>query len=312
MSRYITKDARGYEELNHTRVVKDVAFLVLGLVALMIFNSMWFTIDQTQMGNVRRMGVRLYDQPIGPGLHFKLPFVDSVDRIRTTLNTIHVDPFVVSTNDNQQVTLAINYNYTIPANQVNHLLYEVGSSGSEGIHDQAIAVVRDRASWVFAGQNMVSVNSNRNAIQTAIESAVHQRLHDLFGIEPHSLQISAIEPSKAFMLSNEAAVNAKNAAVAAENQKRTIQFQADQVVIAAKGKADAAIESARGDAEAVKLQAEAEKFRQIEESKGTVARVQAFGSSAAYVDFIRAQAWKGEVPQYMGGNTPVPFLNISK
>lgn len=281
-----------------------------GLVSLLLVMSSWFTIDQTEMGNIRRLGTRVYEQPLGPGFHFKLPIVDRVDRLRVTLNTIHIEPFNVGTNDNQVVTLTINYNYTIPRDKVNHLLYEVGTSGSGDIHEQAIAVAKDRAGFIFASQNMVSVNANRGKIQNDIEAAVHERLQSLFGIEPHSLQIAAITPSAAFMTSNEAAVNAKNAAVAAENTKRTRQFEADQVVITAKGAADAVIEKARGDAESVRLRAEAEKDRRIAEAKGVTAQVQAFGSATAYNDWIRANNWKGDVPTYMAGNAPIPFVNV--
>ena len=301
------KDRRAVFPFKPGLVARDI---VLALVALLLLNGMWFTIDQTEMGNVRRFGTRVYAQPLSPGLHFKLPLVDAVDTIRVTLNTIHIDPFQVSTVDNQVVTVSENYNYTVPASQVNHLLYEVGGPGSSDIHDQAIAVAKDRTSAVFAGQNMVTVNANRVAIQEAISAAVHQRLRDLFGIEPHSLQIPSIEPSAAFLKSNEDAVNAKNMAVAAENQKRTKQFQADQVVITAKGAADAVVEKARGDAEAIKLTADAEQYRMIAESKGFVAKVNAFGSAAAYNDWWRTTQWKGEVPTYVGAGAPIPFLNM--
>jgi membrane protease subunit HflC len=282
------------------------------LLVLILFMGCWFTVDQTEMGNIRRFGTRVYEQPLKPGLHFKLPLIDTVDRLRVTLNTIHIDPFDVSTIDNQIVTITINYNYTVPANQVNHLLYEVGGAGSADIHDQAIAVAKDRASAIFAGQNMVTVNANRTQIQSAISTAVHERLQSLFGIEPHSLQLPSIKPSAQFMESNAAAVNAKNAAVAAENQKRTRQFEADQVVITATGAANAIRAKADGDAYAVKVTADAEQYRLIAESKGLIQRVQAFGSATAYNDWIRAQAWKGEVPTYVGAGQPIPFLNIAK
>jgi modulator of FtsH protease HflC len=294
-------------EYKHWGIRAAIAFAIF-----LLLMGCFFTIDQTEMGNIRRLGTKVYSQPLGPGLHFKFPLIDTPDRLRVTLNTIHIDPFDVSTNDNQVVTLSLNYNYTIPANQVNHLLYEVGTAGSGDIHEQAIAVTKDRAGNVFAGQNMVTVNANRTFIQTSIEAAVHQRLQALFGIEPHSLQIASITPSRAFLQSNEAAVNAKNAAVAAENQKRTKQFEADQVVITAKGKADAVVEAARGDAESVRLAAEAEKDRRIAEAKGITAQVQAFGSAAAYVDWVRASTWKGDVPTYVGSGQPIPFLNMAK
>jgi membrane protease subunit HflC len=292
-------------------IVRDVVALIV--TAVVVLGS-WFTIDQTDMGNIRRFGSKVYDQPLGPGLHFKFPLIDKVDTIQVTLNTIHIDPFQVSTIDNQVVTITINYNYTIPVSQVNHLLYEVGGMGNDqdNIHAQAIAVAKDRTSAVFAGQNMVTVNANRGQIQDAISIAVHQRLRELFGIEPHSLQMPSIQPSPEFLASNAAAVNAKNAAVAAENTKRTMQFQADQAVITATGGANSIKAKADGDAYAVKVTADAEQYRLIAEAKGRQATIAAFGTAAAYNDWIRANAWKGEVPTYMGAGAPIPFLNMSK
>jgi modulator of FtsH protease HflC len=298
------------ENVDTSRLVHDAVLAGLGLVVgFTLIGGSFFTIDQTEMGNVRRFGTKVYDQPLAPGLHFKLPLIDTVDRLRVTLNTVHIDPFKVSTIDNQVVTITINYNYTIPANQVNHLLYEVGSSGDAGIHDQAIAVAKDRASYVFAGQNMVTVNASRAAIQDAISTEVHKRLHDLFGIEPHSLQIPSIEPSPEFLASNAAAVNAKNAAVAAENQKRTVQFEADQRVIAATGTANSVKAKADGDAYAVKVTADAEQYRMIAESKGFIAKINAFGSAEAYNQWWRTEKWDGTVPTYVTAGAPIPFLN---
>jgi regulator of protease activity HflC (stomatin/prohibitin superfamily) len=313
MSRYVNRDGRGNETLNVPLAIRDGIFGLLGLFVILnlVFGS-WFIIDQTEMGNVRRFGTRLYDQPLTPGLHFKIPFIDKVDTIRVTLNTVHIDPFQVSTVDNQVVTVTLNYNYTIPRNEVNHLLYEVGGMGDDqaNIHNQAIAVAKDRVSAIFAGQNMVNVNANRALIQDQISTAVHQRLQQLFGIEPHSLQIPMIQPSPAFLQSNEAAVKAKNDAVAAENTKRTVQFQADQQVIRATGAANSVKAQADGDAYAVKVKADAEQYRQIAESKGSAARIAAFGSAAMYNDFIRAQQWKGDVPTYVGAGAPIPFVNM--
>lgn len=312
MSRYLS-DSTG--ELIWKRVFTDIAVGIFGLFfALELLFGTWFTIQQTDMGNVRRMGHRLYEQPLGAGLHFKMPFMDTVDTIRVTLNTVVIEPFDVSTIDNQIVTLTVNYNYTIPANEVNHLLYEVGGMGDDNkeIHNQAIAVTKDRASAVFAGQNMVSVNANRAQIQDSIAASVHQKLHELFGLDSHSLQLPMIQPSKAFMDSNIKAVNAKNDAVAAENQKRTIQFQADQQVIAATGAANSVKAKADGDAYSVKVSADAEQYRLTAEAKGQAAQVSAFGSAANYIELVKVQTWKGELPQYMGAGQPIPFLNLAK
>lgn len=283
--------------------------IVAAAASVWLVFDCFFIISPTEMGNIRRLGVVVYAQPLGPGSHFKIPFVDKVDRLQITLDTLHIPPFDVTTVDNQKVTLEINFNYTTPKEQVNHILYGIGHAGNVDIDDQVLAVAKDRAGRIFAGQNMVNVNANRTDIQNAMEQSISTSVHDLFGIQPHSLQIVGITPSSAFMASNELAVKAKNDAVAADNTKRTKQFEADQKVITAKGEADSAIEAATGRASSVKIEAEADKAKLILEGEGEEAnlkaQISAFGNAELYIKYVQAEAqlkWNGTPPQIMSGN----------
>ena len=309
-------------ELVHYLNRKTIAIVGI-MVVLYCLQDCFFSIQPTDRGNVRRFGVVQYEKPLQPGLHFKLPYIDSVDRIQVSLVTMHIPPFDVTTVDNQKVTLDLNFNYTIPEDKVYHLMYEIGRPGNNEIESQIMPVVRDRASRIFASQNMVVVNANRNEIQTQMEQSISKSVESLFGIEPHSLQIAGIKPSEAFMASNEAAVKAKNDAVAAENTKRTRQFEADQQVIKAKGEADSAIEAAKGRAEAVRLEAEANKTKLELEGAGQESRLSAeikpFGTPERYIQYLSAKAalnWNGQQPQVVsasGGSTnlvvPIPMAS---
>lgn len=294
-------------------VMKKYALITgVSVTAFVLLMGSWYTVEPEELANIRRFGVVQYKDPITPGFHFKMPIVDSVDKLQISLQTLHIPPFDVTTIDNQKVTVEINFNYTIPADKVNHILYEIGRAGTlerSDIDEQIVPVAKDRVARIFSAQNMVTVNANRSDIQAQIESSVSKSVEQLFGAEPHSLQIVQITPSAAFMASNENAVKAKNDAVAAENTKRTIQFQADQAVIKAKGEADSAIETARGVAESVKLQAEAQKTQLEMEGLGQQSRlgdeIKPFGSADKYIEYLKAKAglnWNGQVPQIQTGN----------
>lgn len=285
-----------------------VGFAAMGLLLFILINGSWYKVEQTERANVRRFGVARYSKPVQPGFHFKLPFVDTVDKIQVSLTTLHIPPFEVTTVDNQKVTVDENFNYTIPDEKVYHVMYEIGRAGNTDIDSQIIPVVKDRTGRIFAVQNMATININRATIQADIEKSVSQSVEELFGIQPHSLQIAGIIPSAAFMASNEAAVKAKNEAVAAENTKRTRQFEADQIVIKAKGDADSAIEAARGRSQSTLLEAQANKTRQVLEGEGLEARLTAeikpFGSSDKYIEYLKAKAalnWNGQQPQIVAG-----------
>ena len=182
-------------------------FIIVSL--LVVVNGSWYKVDQTERANIRRFGVAIYTKPVQPGLHFKIPFIDTVDRIQISLKTLHIPPFDVTTIDNQKITLDENFNYTISDDKVYHVMYEIGRAGNSDIDSQVVPVVKDRTGRIFSGQNMTTVNANRQSIQAEIEKAVSKSVEELFGIQPHSLQIAGITPSPAFMASNEEAVKAK-------------------------------------------------------------------------------------------------------
>ncbi len=307
------------------------AFWIILIAALLfILRDSFFTIEQTELGNVRRFGTVIYphNQPLGPGIHFKLPFVDKVDRVVVTLQTLRIPAFDVLTVDNQRVSIEENFNYTISPAQVYHVLYEVGRAGNTDIEEQIIPVAHDRTSRVFAGQNMVNVNVNREVIQAQVEKSITNAVETLFGISAHSLQIANIKPSENFMRSIDEATMAKNSAIAAENQLRTKQFEAQQVAATAKGKADAAIEQARGEAESTRLNAEATKQKLVLEGEGLKSNLEsqitAFGNADRYVQYLQSKAslnWNGQMPQIMSGGgagqgpnliVPIPSLTPPK
>ncbi len=97
--------------------------------------------------------------------------------------------------------------------------------------------------------------------------------------------------------------------MAAENTKRIRQFEADQIVIKAKGEADSAIEAARGRSQSVLLEAQAHKTRQVLEGEGMESRLAAeikpFGSPDKYIEYLKARAalnWNGQQPQIVAGS----------
>ena len=86
--------------------------------------------------------------------------------------------------------------YRIPAGAVLKLLYEVGRAGNFDIADNFQRIITDRTAKIFAQQNTMTISENRERLSTALKA----------------------------LLSTEAAVKAKNEAVAAENRVNRIRF----------------------------------------------------------------------------------------
>lgn len=274
-----------------------------------VLSNLVYVVDPSEMANIRRMGNPVYIQPVGAGPHFKIPFVDTVDIVQVSLTTLHIPPFDVNTVDNQKISLDMNFNYTIPPSKVNHLLYEVGKTGNVDVADSIIPVVKDRAGRIFNQQNTTTISQNREAIQNKVTQAVFAAVSEQFGLQPHSLQIAQIIYSPTFVQSNENAVVAKNDAVAEQNKQVVETAKAQQKVIAAKGLADSAIETATGAAKSAVIRAEADKTKQVLDGEGQAARlkleISAFNNSPElYIRYLQARAqlqWNGQAPQVVSG-----------
>ena len=198
------------------------------------------------MAGVRRLGVVTSQQPLGPGLHFKIPLIDQVDTLRVSLDVLRVNDLTVYTIDNQWVRIAVGMTYQIPRKAVFRLLYQVGKAGDFGIHENLVPIIADRSMRIFAKRNTIKISEERETIANEIRESISLQLKALFGLQVIDLQLAKIEYSPAFIDSVEAAVKAKNDAVAAENTVNRIRFEADQVRARAQGEADAAAIQAEG------------------------------------------------------------------
>src|SRR6202045_1015233 len=273
------------------------------LVALFAIDS-YFVVEPTEMAGVRRLGQVITTKPLGPGPHFKLPFIDQVDRLQVSLDTFKLDKLTVNTIDNQPIAVTVGLTYRIPPPAVLPLLYEVGRAGNFDITENFERIVADRTAKIFAQQNTTRISENRDQILNALKSLLSNDLANLYHIEVVDFQISGILYSDSFRASVEAAVKAKNEAVAAENTVNRIRFEAQQAVERANGEAEAKLKLAEADRRSTILSAQgrAEGIRLEGESRAGVLRMNAeiLKTSPLVVDLAKADRWNGTLP--------VPFL----
>ncbi|MDS4028751.1 MAG: SPFH domain-containing protein [Candidatus Contendobacter sp.] len=287
---------------------------VVILVGLLLWLGL-FVVEPTEMAGVRRFGEVTTREPYGPGIHLKWPLIDRVDRLQVSLDILQVQNLTMYTVDNQWVKISVGLTYRIPPAAVFRLLYQVGRSGNFSIRENVEPIIADRAMRVFARRNTIKISEEREAIANEIRQAVSTRLAELFGLEVVDLQIAKIEYSPTFVASVEAAVKAKNDAVAAENTVNRIRFEADQMRVRAQGEADAAAIQAEGQKRAavIRAQGEAEAVRIIGEAQAASLQIRGAAVTAHpdVVSLVAADRWNGVVPQtLLGEHGAVPFLNL--
>ena len=256
-------------------------------------------------------------EPVQPGLHLKAPFIDSVDKIQVSIDNFRIDNLRVYTIDNQSVQISVGITYRIPKDAVLKLLYQVGKPGDASIMHNIEQIIADRTLKIFAKRNTIKISEEREQIATEVRQSVSQGIREQFGMEILDLQIPAIKYSDIFVASVEAAVKAKNDAIAAENTVNRIRYEGEQKVVTAKAEAEAAVARAQAQKQSRILEAEGEargiELRAVAEAQSIRIRGEALKDNARVIELTVAQRWSGHPPQtILGDRGAVPFFNLSR
>jgi regulator of protease activity HflC (stomatin/prohibitin superfamily) len=171
------------------------------------------------------------------------------------------------------------------------------------------------AAKIFAQQNTTTISENRERLSSSLRQLLAADLGRLYGIEVIDFQIAQISYSESFRASVEAAVKAKNEAVAAENTVNRIRFEAQQAVARANGEAEAKLRLADADRQAAILAAQgrAEAIRLEGETRSAVLTRYAdlLRGNPAVVDLVRADRWNGALPAtLLEGSGGVPLISL--
>ena len=267
------------------------------LAAIVILDS-WYTIDQGERGVVLRNGA--ITQTAQPGLHFKVPWIDRVERISVQSRARSYDKMQTYSRDQQPADITLSVNYRIPADQVEKVYAEYGSE--DGLVNRLIdRRVFEQVKNVFGQFNAVTAIQERSRLNGQTADAIRSAVQGPVLIE--SVQIENIDFSDVYEQSIEARMLAEVEVQKIRQNAEREKVQAEITVIKAKAEADAvrASAQAQGDATRIKGDAEASAIR---------ARGEALKDNPNLVGLVQAERWDGKLPQTMVPGTAVPFLNL--
>ncbi len=281
-----------------------VGKIAIALIILIALYNSFFVVKPSEQAGVRWLGgTVITKQPMATGLHFKVPFLEDVDRLQTSRSVYTLNDLSVYTNDNQSVNLSISVIYEIPSASVLNLLYHVGRSGNVDIDDTILPVVRDRALAAFAQYNTLNISDERAKISAKMKSEISEALQRLFGIRVIDVQLTGIKYSPVFVASVEAAVKAKADAVRAQNTVLQKKYEGQQKTVTADAEAQARVAQARGEAQSTVLEADAQ-------AKAIKTVGDALRANPQYVRFYGLKHWNGVLPQVVGGKDTLPMIDL--
>ena len=277
---------------------KFVPIVVCGvLFAIIICWSGWYTVDQGDRAVVLRFGK--LSEVTGPGLHFKLPFVDGVEKIsvRTRKNTHKIN---VYSKDIQSAVIVFSINYALNPAKVGDIYGQYGLMFEERIIlPQVMAKPKD----VFGKYNAVDIVQNREKLTAEILAELEKQFKET-GIIAESVQIENIDYSDEYERSVEERMKAEVEVQRVRQNLEREKISAEMVRTKAKGEADARVMAAESEAKAIALHGSAE-------AEAIKAKSAALSENPAYVKLIEAERWDGALPKTMLPLGTMPILNTT-
>jgi regulator of protease activity HflC (stomatin/prohibitin superfamily) len=249
------------------------AFVVLFVVLVMIFGS-WGTIDAGHRGVVLNMG-RVTGEIKGEGFYTKTPWFVSVKSmdVRTQKEQVETEG---ASKDLQMVHATIALNLSLSPGKCAEVYQSIGVDYLDKI---VAPTMQESIKAVLALYTAEELISKRELVRADIAKHIDDKL-TAFGVRTEALNIVNFNFSKSFNEAIEAKVTTEQNAMAAKNLLAQKEYEAQQLVATARGKAEAmTVESA------------------------------ALAKNPTVLQLRALEKWNGVLPQVMGAGA-VPFIDV--
>ena len=288
--------------------------IVAAVVALAVIAAIlgsWYTVDQTERGVLLRYGAVIGTAQ--PGLGFKLPLIDSVEKVSVKTSTFSWDKMNSYSFDQQPADLKISVTLRASPDKVADLYAKFGRLET-AVNQVVSPVVNQQVKVVFGRYTAVKAIQERGALNNAIKDAITETLKYDSMIIIESVQLENIEFSQTYLHSIEQRMLAEVEVQKLQQNAEREKVQAQITVTQANAKANAVRAEAQANAEATRLNGEAKasniKITGEAEAAAIEARAKALGTNPNLVTLVQAERWNGVLPTTMVPGSAVPFVSL--
>lgn len=229
--------------------IKTLIISAVIVVLLLIITASTITIVPAgTSGVVVTMG-KVGDHALDSGLHFRIPFVQSVVMMNNKIQKCEVESNSVS-KDLQTVSSAVAVNFHITSDSASNIYKTIGEQYQDTVLQPAIQEAVKSISAQYTAEELIT---KRTAVGDEIGSALTEKVSD-YGIIIDKFNIVNFEFSEEFNIAIEqkqvAEQNYLKAQTEKEQQIMEAEADAKKQVIAAEAEAEATLKKAEAEAEA--------------------------------------------------------------
>ena len=216
------------------KTVKKIVITVVIVLAVIILGFSSFAIvSPGHTGVVVTLG-KVSDKVLEEGIHFKLPFVSSVEQIDNRVLKTEVESNAAS-KDLQTISSKVSINYRVNKASSAEIYKNVGSDFTNVIVNPAIQECVKSIAAKYTAEQLIT---NRAVVSTEMEESISQKINP-YGLSIEVFNIVNFDFSEEFNKAIEAKQTAQQAALKAEQDLARIKVEAEQTVEKAKAEAEA-------------------------------------------------------------------------
>ena len=264
---------------------KIAAIAAGSLFTLLVIILSYYTIPEGHVGIVKRWGKAIAQ--VEPGLHFKVPFMDSVEDIEVRQRK-NVEELAAATQNQLPITAKVSINWT--ANQESAMALFIKYGGLKQFEDRILdPKLRSAAKAALSKFRADQLIRNRQAAVTAIMENMVGQLEG-FPVTINSPQIENIVLPPVYA---QAVLQKEQARENAEREKHRLEQQ--------RLKALQAVNTAEAQAKAKRLAADAEAYKVLTEATAEADAIrlvtEQLARSPRYIELQRVKQWNGVLPR---------------
>jgi len=263
----------GLEELVVGAIIIFIAVVAIGLFSTFYVVHAGERAILVTWGNPAAM-------PESEGLHLKMPFVQSIVRMDIKTQKYAIKASAAS-KDLQIVNAEIAVNYQLSENKVVEIYKTIGLDYQERVIQPVVQEVVKASTAEYTAEELIT---RRPEVKSKIDSSLREKMASK-GIIIQEVMITNFDFSESFNNAIENKVTAEQNALAQKNKLEQVKYEAQQ-----------AIEKAKGEAEAIKLQSQ----------------TLAIYNNSNYIQMKAIEKWTGVMPLYVGGQMPFIMVGVSK
>ena len=269
-------------ETNRNRgmaAVRRTSWVVIILVGVVLLGLNSFSsVQYGHVGLYKTFG-KLNDNVLSPGIHLRIPFVQTIIQVNTQVAKAKADA-TASSKDLQPVSTHVAVNYSVNKEAAYELMNNIGGNYASIIIAPAIQEIVKEVTAKYPAEDLIA---KRELVAGEISEQLTSRLTK-YNLIVNDINIVNFQFSDSFNQSIEAKQVAQQQALKAENDLKRIQIEAKQKI------AQAEAEAASLKLKKQEVTPELIELKQIEVQERAV------------------EKWNGVLPSVTGGATP--FIDI--